>query len=236
MELLIMLLAFAICFMGLLLVMGLSITNIEIFTEAKFNAEKNAQYLDFGSDGRDIRRWIYTFYEAINDYIPFLPKDSPGGLQTALNSFNFEFNNHHYSTSNDKYTFNDFSVIQPSTANNFAFDTPSFSYQAANLLMGKAYNVGKEQNALLTDHRYFDRQKTYEAFELLIGTKLKDIDLENYVTMILAMQDGILALKVLDDGIDDEEKYKNIQKQMWRDISTENMEKNRDGGVTSAVS
>jgi len=65
---------------------------------------------------------------------------------------------------------------------------------------------------------------------------VKDIDLENYVTMILAMQDGILALKVLDDGIDDEEKYKNIQKQMWRDISTESVEKYRDGGVTSAVS
>lgn len=68
------------------------------------------------------------------------------------------------------------------------------------------------------------------------GEVTKDIDLENYVTMLLAMQDGILALKVLDDGIDDEEKYKNIQKQMWRDISTENMEKYRDGGVTSAVS
>ena len=68
------------------------------------------------------------------------------------------------------------------------------------------------------------------------GEITKDIDLENYVTMILAMQDGILALKVLDDGIDDEEKYKNIQKQMWRDISTEHMEKYRDGGVTSAVS
>lgn len=197
MELLIMLLAFAICFMGLLLVMGLSITNIEIFTEAKFNAEKNAQYLDFGSDGRDIRRWIYTFYEAINDYIPFLPKDSPGGLQTALNSFNFEFNNHRYSTSNDKYTFNDFSVIQPSTANNFAFDTPSFSYQAANLLMGKAYNVGKEQNALLTDHRYFNRQKTYEAFELLIGTKLKDIDLENNHSNTVYMP----AMRVIDKAI-----------------------------------
>ena len=64
----------------------------------------------------------------------------------------------------------------------------------------------------------------------------KTIDLENYVTMILAMQDGILALKVLDDGIDDEEKYKNIQKQMWRDISTESNEAYRDGGVTSAVS
>jgi len=68
------------------------------------------------------------------------------------------------------------------------------------------------------------------------GEVAKNIDLENYVTMILAMQDGILALKVLDDGIDDEEKYKNIQKQMWRDISTESNEIYRDGGVTSAVS
>ena len=68
------------------------------------------------------------------------------------------------------------------------------------------------------------------------GEVTKDIDLENYVTMILAMQDGILALKVLDDNIDDEEKYKNIQKQMWRDISTESMKKYIDGGVTSAVS
>ena len=54
--------------------------------------------------------------------------------------------------------------------------------------------------------------------------------------MILAMQDGILALKVLDDGIDDEEKYKNIQTQMWKDISAEGIQKYRDGGVTSAVS
>ena len=68
------------------------------------------------------------------------------------------------------------------------------------------------------------------------GEVTKNIDLENYVTMILAMQDGIMALKVLDDDIDDEEKYKNIQKQMWRDISTESYEKYTDGGVTSAVS
>ena len=54
--------------------------------------------------------------------------------------------------------------------------------------------------------------------------------------MILAMQDGILALKVLDDNIDDEEKYKHIQKQLWKDISADSYEKYRDGGVTSAVS
>ena len=64
----------------------------------------------------------------------------------------------------------------------------------------------------------------------------KDIDLENYVTMILAMQDGIFALRVLDDDIDDEEKYKKIQNQMWLDIATEEIRKYRDGGVTSAVS
>lgn len=68
------------------------------------------------------------------------------------------------------------------------------------------------------------------------GEITKTIDLENYVTMILAMQDGIMALKVLDDGIDDEEKYKNIQNQMWKDISADGIEKYRDGGVKSAVS
>ncbi|MBR6543208.1 MAG: hypothetical protein IKT73_08375 [Anaerotignum sp.] len=68
------------------------------------------------------------------------------------------------------------------------------------------------------------------------GEVSRDVDLENCVTMILAMQDGILALKVLDDNIDDEEKYKNIQKQLWKDISADSYEKYRDGGVTSAVS
>lgn len=68
------------------------------------------------------------------------------------------------------------------------------------------------------------------------GEVIQTIDLENYVTMVLAMQDGILALKVLDDGIDDEEKYKKIQNQMWKDISTEGLEIYMDGGVTNAVS
>ena len=89
----------------------------------------------------------------------------------------------------------------------------------------REYNIKKGEIL----HRILERGQ-------MRGEITKDIDLENYVTMILAMQDGILALKVLDDGIDDEEKYKNIQKQMWRDISTESVEKYRDGGVTSAVS
>lgn len=68
------------------------------------------------------------------------------------------------------------------------------------------------------------------------GEILPDIDSESYVTMILAMQDGIQALKVLDDSIDDEEKYKTIQLQMWNEISTDGTEIYRNGGAIGAVS
>lgn len=68
------------------------------------------------------------------------------------------------------------------------------------------------------------------------GEIRRDLDLESYVTMILAMQDGIQALKVLEDSIDDEEKYKTIQKQMWEEISTQKAERYGNGGVASAVS
>lgn len=67
------------------------------------------------------------------------------------------------------------------------------------------------------------------------GEIRRDIDLESHITMILAMQDGILALKVLDDGIDDEEKYKRIQKQVLAEISV-SREQEGYGGVASAVS
>ncbi len=70
----------------------------------------------------------------------------------------------------------------------------------------------------------------------LRGEVIKALDLDNYVTMILAMQDGIWALKVLDDSIDDEEKYRKIQQQMWKDISAEGNRNDLDGGVKSAVS
>lgn len=69
------------------------------------------------------------------------------------------------------------------------------------------------------------------------GEIRRDIDLESHITMILAMQDGILALKVLDDGIDDEEKYRKIQQQVWLEISAaKGREGYTDGGVASAVS
>ena len=65
------------------------------------------------------------------------------------------------------------------------------------------------------------------------GEILKTINLENYITMILAMQDGILALKLLDNSIDDAEKYAMIQKEIWKEIAYDGF---ANGGVISAVS
>lgn len=98
--------------------------------------------------------------------------------------------------------------------------------------------------------KFHEVEEYYKAFNIMKGEMLhqilrrgqmrgevtKNLDLDNYVTMILAMQDGILALKMLDDSIDDEEKYKKIQYQMWKDISTDGNSNYTDGGVTSAVS
>ena len=57
------------------------------------------------------------------------------------------------------------------------------------------------------------------------------------VMMTLAMQDGILALKVLDETIDDEEKYRYMEEQLWRDIAVQDIYlKYLHGGVNSAVS
>ena len=64
-----------------------------------------------------------------------------------------------------------------------------------------------------------------------------DVDIESCVMMTLAMQDGILALKVLDETIDDEEKYRYMEEQLWRDIAAQDIYlKYLHGGVNSAVS
>jgi len=63
-----------------------------------------------------------------------------------------------------------------------------------------------------------------------------DIELEDCVTMILAMQDGILALKVMDESIDDEEKYRNVERQILKDIGTERDNPYLEGGAENAVS
>ena len=64
-----------------------------------------------------------------------------------------------------------------------------------------------------------------------------EVDIDSGVMLTLAMQDGRLALKVLDDSIDDEEKYRRMEEQIWRDIAAQDAYlKYLHGGVNSAVS
>lgn len=64
-----------------------------------------------------------------------------------------------------------------------------------------------------------------------------DFDMSACVMMTLAMQDGILALKVLDEHIDDEEKYHYIEEQIWKEIAAQDRYlKYLHGGANNAVS
>lgn len=179
MELLVLLLSFSIVVLGVILMMGLSIANIDILLDAKFDAEEKAQYAEFGNDGNEIYRWRYTEYEPIGDYIPFLPGDRPNSLSYNMDGMKNEMNNEFTSNHGEDYKFNDFNVIHPDIALNFGVDLPSLSHKAANLLRGKSYKHTDENIVTINDSRYFHRQKTYETFERIIGTSLKDIDLEN---------------------------------------------------------
>lgn len=194
MELLALLLSLVIVFIGVILIMGLSIANIDILLDAKFHAESSAQYADYGNEGNEISRWHYTEYEAIGKTIPFLPGDRPSSSTHAPINFNEEFNNPLTSNHGDKYKFNTFNVIHPGIANNFAVETPVLSYRAANLLRGKSYDYSDENIITIKDTQYFHRQQTYSAFERLIGTSLKDIDLENNHSNTVYFP----AMKVLD--------------------------------------
>ncbi len=104
------------------------------------------------------------------------------------------------------------------------------------------YEGMKKFPEVIADSRAFTTEKENCLRNILKrgqdrGEILETIDLENYITMILAMQDGILALKLLDDAIDDIEKYAMIQKQIWKEISCcTAYGRFANGGVTSAVS
>ena len=68
-----------------------------------------------------------------------------------------------------------------------------------------------------------------------IGDLWIDTNTEECITMILAMQDGILALKVLDDEIDDEQKYQYMQDRICLLQNQEDSAACSNGGVKNAI-
>lgn len=200
MELLVLMLSFSICFLGLLLIMGISISNISVFNDAKFEADNNAQFAYFGNEGDSISHWVYTLFELTGQRIPFLPFDKPStSLDDDFNEISEHLNAPQYSESGNRgpYEFNDYSKVDVKIADNFPASMPFNYREAANLLRGQTgkYDEG-ERVFTISDKKYFDRKKTYEAFKIILGTDLtKDFNLENNRSNTVYMP----AMQVLDN-------------------------------------
>lgn len=70
----------------------------------------------------------------------------------------------------------------------------------------------------------------------LLGELRRDIDIEDCISMVIALQDGILALRMLDEHLAEEEKYKRVIERIWKDISiTAQCSQYTDGGVSNAA-
>ncbi|MBR1967361.1 MAG: hypothetical protein IKA22_12210 [Lentisphaeria bacterium] len=195
-EFLTLLLAFCICFLGLILVMGISITNLEVFNTAKFEADEKAYLAETGRDGINIKSWIYTNFPFIQQDIPFLPDDRPTASTRDLDSFEMQFNNKTYSDPKDRYVFNDFKQTNFKIADNFTENISGLSYfETANLLRGRAFIPQNEERVLtINDPQYFDRQKTYAAIRKILGIEIKKLNLEDNHSNTVYMP----AMKILD--------------------------------------
>lgn len=193
MELMCLLLAFLICFLGLVVVMGLSIANIEVFCEAKFKSEQNAENADTGGDGvidSDILSWKYTKYhvrkgksETVD--IPFLPEDAPVSIKISntMNMIKTRLNaKEDSSTFNNPdpgYIFHDFKL---NLTGKEVWDTENKNFEnaylTANLLGGKAAS-GK---GIAISSSAEERLKMYNAIEKILNLRpevLYELQLED---------------------------------------------------------
>ena len=200
MELLVLMLSFCICFLGLLLIMGISISNISVFNDAKFEADNNAQFAAFGNEGDSISHWVYTLFELTGQRIPFLPFDKPSTSQDDdFTEISEQLKDPQYSEpqAEKPYEFNDYSKVDVKIADNFPASMPFNYREAANLLRGQTKKNEKDERVFtISDRKYFDRKKTYEAFKIILGTDLtKDFNLENNRSNTVYMP----AMKVLDE-------------------------------------
>lgn len=200
MELLVLMLSFSICFLGLLLIMGISISNISVFNDAKFEADNRAQFANYGADGDSISHWVYTLFELTGQRIPFLPFDKPSSsLYDDFTEFSEQLKDPQYSEpkQEEPYEFNDYSKVDLKIADNFPMSMPFNYCEAANLLLGQTKKFEKDERVFtISDRKYFDRKKTYEAFKIILGTDLtKDFNLENNRSNAVYMP----AMTVLDE-------------------------------------
>lgn len=84
-----------------------------------------------------------------------------------------------------------------------------------------------------------EKRKLYLRQILERGRKRGELqantEIEECITMILAMQDGILALKVLDNDIDDEQKYRYMKDRICTGYGEQVSTDYINGGVKNAI-
>ena len=215
----VLLLSFIICFLGLLIVMGLSLSNIEIFLDAKFNSENSAQFSDFGKSGireKDIKNWTYTEYSYNPNgensvKIPFLPKDEPETSNQWLDNFSNEFKDERIEKKEEDkedpkykgYYFNNFKSIDITVANNFPAEFESEESnicKAANLHEGRSA-VSGDGNMLMSGDKFSSWHNMYEAIATIVGVNLKDLEdvfvEDNYTNRVF-----FPAMKILEKGVE----------------------------------
>ena len=201
MELLTLLIAFAACFLGLLLLMSLSLADIEALLDAKYIAENSAQIKNHSEDGRDIgidkiwkySEWLYQDKQKGTKKveIPFLLGDLQyNGKERPIMSFYDKFKDESasepagFAENNPEWQFKEsqYDVVTPVIAENFP-NSSDLSlvnmHSAAELVKGSTTEINKDkQYVLFQDKRYFNRQKIYQSIEKFVGVKLGKIRLD----------------------------------------------------------
>lgn len=177
-ELLIMLIAFASCMLGVIFVCGLSIGNIELLLNARTNADLSAHGESTGNAGSEISNWRYTTIkdsQGNRHDVPFLLNDRAYNQGDNLALFNQEINNKDYSASNDpnnssNYIFGSFNSFEPLTNVNFATLTPIKGSLAAALHKG----TGNIKNTVITIDKsnISNHEKLFEAMEILSSSTI----------------------------------------------------------------
>ncbi len=167
MELMVIMLAFVACMVGVFVVIALSLGNIDILMCSKTDAEMRAHDKVSGNSGSEIRRWFYTQYGEEGDYveIPFSIHDEKKKTFADLGEMYSNLNSEKYSDAgNENYVYNDFLIFKGILPLNFA-DTEMYidGYRAANLHKGRCGGY--------TGHNLLgcSCQKYFNSFSSLFG-------------------------------------------------------------------
>lgn len=186
MEVCVCLIPILVVFLGMIVISGLGISNIQAFLEAKANAEIASRNTNaVGGAGNTIHSWDYG---QDGDNLPFTADDQPVTFSQvsaerntqAIANIQLNMINGSQSMESDAaYNENQYIFVPTSwistTDNNYAGDIPDNMLAAAALVSGTANTNLHTVFTLGADND--ETRKITPAFTALLGINLEDIDL-----------------------------------------------------------